>query len=168
MLDKDILFFRNLREVINALQSPDVLPNLRCMYGEIYTIKHDSVDNWHSVRIQKTPMFFNYWGYGGHGKFIAAVDYTICNTCIKINHLCVNDDADDDMTGENSRELISGLIRWVETDAKRYNKSKLIVALENNLDIYRKYYSNNGFVLSPGNYATNPIWIEMEMHLTPT
>jgi hypothetical protein len=113
-------------------------------------------------------MFFNYWGYDSGSMFIAAVDYTVYDTYVKINHLCVNESDNHDITEHEFHELVSALIWWVETEAKKYNKPKLIVSVENNLEMYGKYYSSNGFVLSYGNCVENPIWIDAELQVDIT
>ena len=119
-----MIFLRNLREVIRALRGEPVLSIMRCMYGDVYTIKRETVDNWHSLRISKTLTFFNYCGY--ENEFIAAVEYTVYDTYIKINNLSVQQ---DDLSCDETCKLVSALIRWVETEAKSHNKHKLVVSI---------------------------------------
>ena len=162
MIYKDTQFARNLREVIRILRGDDVNATMRCMYGDVYTVKYEVKNEWNRIHIRKSPTFFNYWGYGIENQTIATLDYTVQYGHVKIHRLCIDESADDDLSHSESREMVSAFIDHVKTVAKETNKPKIVVALKNNSELFDEYYSNNGFVLS---HTENPLFIEAELIL---
>ena len=150
------------------------LYNCKCMYGDRIAIKHIIYKDTHKIRIWKTKSLFDYW-YNDfhycHRNFIAALEYTIHDTYIKINYLYVNDSENqinnklynNPLDTYESEELVKSLIGFVENIAKKENKHKIIKDVHANLQIFEKYYYYNGFNVTNKKCTDNPFWVETEI-----
>jgi len=142
--------------------------------GPRIVIEHKQTDTKHSIRIWKTVSLFNYW-YGGltspGSKFVAALDYTIQDDKVKVDHIGINDGDHGNMYEEpldhfDAQELNDSLIHFLEIVAKTNYLPKIVIDVHKNLKIYNKYYKNNGFKLTePKCTAGNPNWIETEKYV---
>ena len=165
----------NLSEIIELLNNSDniSLYNCKCIYDIRIAIQHKLTKNRNIINIWKTNSLFDYWytDYSNCGKnFIGCFDYTIYDTYIKINHICINDGENPNLYNDyldidNSEDLIKACINFVKTVAKNENKNKIILDLHSNLRLYEKYYSYEGFKITNRKCLDNPYWFESEIKL---
>lgn len=165
----------NLSEIIELLNNnEDVsLYNCKCIYDTRIAIQHKIVKNRIIVNIWKTSSLFDYWytDYTHCGKnFIGCFNYTIHDSFIKINHLCINDGENpnlynDHLDLDDSEDLIKACINFVKIVAKNENKNKIILDMHSNLRLYEKYYCYEGFKITNRKCLDNPYWFESEINL---
>ena len=165
-----------LQSLYNLLQKK-VEPYNFCIFADRIAIKHhtivkDTKNNYKTniIRIWKTKSFMNLWyNRFSTNEFIGALDYTIQKDIVKIDYLCVNDidqynvsDKCCKLNDEETLELKNNLIQYIKNIAQEENKSKIIVDVHNNLRFYKKYYVDEGFVLTDRKCSDNPYWLETE------
>jgi hypothetical protein len=152
------------------------LYNCKCIYRDQIAIQHIREKDMNKIRIWKTKSLFDYW-YNDfhycHKNFIAALDYIIHDTYIKIDYLYINDDDNiinyklynNPLNNYESEDLVNSLIRFIENIAKKENKHKIIKDVHENLRIFQKYYYYNGFNVTNKRSTENPFWVEIEIIL---
>jgi len=62
-------------------------------------------------------------------------------------------------------DIIESLINFVKIVATKENKTKIILDVHENLQLYNKYYYYEGFEKTGRKSIDNPFWIETELNL---
>ena len=159
-----------LRLLSNNQYTP---PHTKCFYGDKIAIKHYINRDSNVVRIWKTKSFMD-WLYDDFNTehFMGALDYTICDDKVKIEYMNVNDRENVlyeklkyKMADNDAMALNAAMIEFVKKIATEHKKPKLVVDVHNNLRIFNKYYSGNGFEITNQKAVDNPYWLEAEMYL---
>ena len=175
LISNKIILLENLEELnelLNKNENP-ISYNCKSIYGNKIAIKHSLKKNMNIIRIWRTKSLFDYWidDFKNCGKnFIGSFDYTIYDTYIKINYLCINNSEtknmyDNPLDEYDSDDLIKSLINFIKIIAKKENKNKIIVDVHESLRLYEKYYYYNGFDITTRKSIDNPHWIEAEINL---
>lgn len=164
----------SLNDVLINNENPN-LYNCNCVYADRIAIQHHIRKGIHNIRIWRTKSLFDWWFNDFHynsRNFIASIDYTIHKTCIKIEHLGINDADcaklklyDNPFDEDDAEDIIKYLIYFVKMVGKKENKSKIILDVHENLRIYEKYYHYLGFKITGLKCVNNPYWIEAEINL---
>jgi len=158
-------------KLLNKLLHNNNIKLHRCVYDDRIAMKHYVKNNNNMIRIWRTKSFFDYW-YDDHcwsaKNFIGALDYTINDIDIKIDYLYINDyenccSYDNALDDDESFELKRSLIYFIKMLAKEGEKNKIIIDVHENLRIYRKYYSDEGFTKTNRKSIDNPFFIESEI-----
>ena len=126
------------------------------------------------IRIWKTKSLFDYWydDFNNCGRnFIGSFDYTIYDTYIKIDYLCINNSEtknmyDNPLDKYDTEDLIKSLINFIKIIAKKENKNKIIIDVHQSLRLYEKYYHYNGFDITTRKCIDNSFWVEAEINLS--
>ena len=168
-----VILLQNLKELNELLNDNSSLYNRKCIYENRIAIKLCLKKNTNIVRIWRTKSLFDYWfdDFEHCSKnFIGALDYTIHDTYIKIDYLCINNSEMKNMYNNpldqyESEDLIISLINFIKIIAKKENKDKIIIDVHENLRLYEKYYYYNGFDITNRKCIKNPYWFEAEMNL---
>ena len=163
---------KELNELLNKNEKP-ISNNCKCIYGNKIAIKHSLKKNMNIIRIWKTKSLFDYWydDFNNCGRnFIGSFDYTIYDTYIKIDYLCINNSEtknmyDNPLDKYDTEDLIKSLINFIKIIAKKENKNKIIIDVHSNLEHYNKYYSQFGFTATVRKCSDNPYWIEAEINI---
>ena len=150
-----------------------VIPSYLCIYEDRFAIKHYTRNDMNVLRVWKTKSWFDYWynDFSDTGeRFIAALDYTINDDHIKIEHICVNDGENngiyqDALDNHDASELIISLFAFVTSVAKEEKKMRITMDVHENLRLYNKYYKDGGFVLTCDKCQDNPVWIKTQINL---
>ena len=168
-----VILLQNLKELNELLNNNDNNCKCKCIYENRIAIEHYLKKNMKVVRIWRTKSLFDYWfdDFKHCGKnFIGALDYTIHDTYIKIDYLCINNSEIKNMYNNpldqyESEDLITSLINFIKIIAKKENKDKIIIDVHENLRLYEKYYYYNGFDITNRKCIPNPFWFEAEINL---
>jgi hypothetical protein len=171
-----VILLQNLKKLNELLNNDNSsLYNYKCkyIYEDKIAIEHYLKKNMNIVRIWRTKSLFDYWfdDFKHCSKnFIGALDYTIHDTYIKIDYLCINNSELKNMYNNpldkyESEDLITSLINFIKIIAKKENKDKIIIDVHENLQLYEKYYYYNGFDITNRKCIKNPFWIEAEINL---
>ena len=177
MIYNKVTLLQNLKElnellVLNELN--DSLYNCKCpsIYENRIVIQHYLKKNVNTVRIWRTKTLFDWFDDFTlcSKNFIGTLDYTIHDTYIKIDYLCINNSEMKNMYNNpldeyESNDLIKSLIHFIKNTAKKENKDKIIIDVHPNLRLYEKYYYYNGFDITNRKCKNNPSWIEAEITL---
>lgn len=151
------------------LNNEDVsLQSCKCIYQNRIAIKHNYENDMNSIRIWKTKSLFDYWFDDfntSSNNFIAALDFTVNETFVKINYLNICDNIQN-LDEYESEDLVKSLINFIKNIAKNENKNKVIVDVHENFKIYEKYYYYEGFESTNRRCHDNPFWIETEFILS--
>ena len=170
-LPKTILLL-NLKDTCLYLQNNYSSKNNIDILSDKIVIKHSLFENQHSIKIWKTKTLFNYW-YDDNfsaNKFIGIIDFTINKDNIKIDYFNINDtesyiNDNFKLNDNDAKELTKSMIDFVKKIGKEEEKNKIIIDVHNNLRIFNKYYSNEGFIATPRKTYDHSLWIEAELNL---
>jgi len=162
-----------LYELLNNNED-ESLYSCKCMYTDRIAIQHkQDKRGMHSIRIWKTKSLFDYWFDDFHHSgrnFIASLDYIIHDQHIKIVYLSVNDGRHINLYNQilsidERDDMMESLIKFVKNVATKENKTKIILDVHENLQLYNKYYYYEGFEPTGRKSIDNPFWIETELNL---
>jgi len=143
------------------------------MYEDRIAIQHSYKQGMHSIRIWKTKSLFDYWFDDFHHSgrnFIASLDFIIHEQHIKIIYLSVNNGKHVNLYNrilsiDEIDDIIESLINFVKIVATKENKTKIILDVHENLQLYNKYYYE-GFEKTDRKSVNNLFWIETELNLS--
>jgi hypothetical protein len=161
-----------LYELLNN-NDDESLYTCKCIYTDRIAIQHSYKKDMHSIRIWKSKSLFDYWFDDFHHSgrnFIASLDYIIHEQHIKIVYLSVNNGKHvnlyNKILDENEvDDVLEYLIKFVKIVARKENKTKIILDVHANLQLYNKYYYYEGFEKTDRKSVANPFWIETELNL---
>ena len=163
-----------LYELLNNNEN-ESLYSCKCMYTDRIAIQHTykQGQGMHSIRIWKTKSLFDYWFNDFHHSgrnFIASLDYIIHDQHIKIEYLSVNNGKHINLYNQildtnEIDDILESLIKFVKNVATKENKTKIILDVHENLQLYNKYYYYEGFEITGRKSVDNPFWIETELNL---
>ena len=168
----------NLQALYELLKNNDdpSLYTCKCMYADRIAIQHSCKQGMHSIRIWKTKSLFDYWFDDFHHSgrnFIGSLDYIIHEYHIKIVYLSVNNGRHINLYNRlldeyEVEEIIESLIHFVKIIATKENKTKILLDVHENLQLYDNYYFYEGFEKTNHRCVDNPYWIETELNLSQT
>jgi hypothetical protein len=169
MIYNKVILLQNLKELNELLvsnESNDSLCNCS-FYENKIAIQHYLKKNTNTIRIWRTKTLFGWFDFTRSKNFIGALDYTIHDTYIKIDYLCINSEMTNmynPLDEYESNDLIKSFIHFIKNIAKKENKDKIIIDVHENLRLYDKYYYN-GFDITNRKCKDNPFLIEAEIRL---
>ena len=162
-----------LYELLNNNEN-ESLYTCKCIYTDRIAIQHkQGKKGMHTIRIWKTKSLFDYWFDDFHHSgrnFIASLDYIIYEQHIKIVYLSVNNGKlvnlyNRILDTNEIDDIMESLINFVKIVATKENKTKIILDVHENLQLYNKYYYYEGFEKTGRKSIDNPFWIETEFNL---
>ena len=120
--------------------------------------------NMNIIRIWKNPAIFGIdcLSVGGE-KMIGAMDYSLTKTNLKVEFLYVRDGDSIGHTPDHSKscEQVRLLISIAEKKAQELGFENITMDTHQNLNIYNRYYKDEGFIMTGRPATDHRAWLEM-------
>ena len=172
MTNKKIYLLPNFDSIYECLLTKEDSNtyNCNCIWGERIALEEFKMQNTNVIRIWKTFSLFDYWfkEYNCENS-IANLDYIIYEDYIKIDYLFVNNNkkyySKNSISNEEEEKIIYIIINFIKNLSVKEKKTKIIMDVHKNLNMYKKYYYYSGFELTNRTSKHNPYWREIEINL---
>ena len=185
MIFNKIVLFTCLRELNHDLKQPVFsLPNytktlsFKCGEKIAFGISHPQNSDRTLIRMWYTNTYFGIWHDDfDSGKFLAALDYSVCDDHIKIDYMNLYDQEyvryqthyreTEHLNTQRAAELNHAMLDYIANQARTMKKPKVIVDVHQNLRIFDNYYKPYGFFATERRCRDNPYWVEAELAVEP-
>ena len=161
---------------IRLLSGLSHLNNLNKFYGNKYLIMEQIFDNtkYNYLSWVSRCLFKSYYDDYSYNRKIFALDFSITNDILKINHLSINNDYNDKnniyndknkvkLTEEEVINVKKYVFNLIKNKAIENNINKIAIDIHSDLKRYNYELNNEGFI---PNYDikcyNNPNWIQAE------